>query len=127
VGPDQRRQVEAGINGARGSLGIVEKRRVYMEKETGESLEFFCSSCHIGKLQPHRTTFTHWHAGDLVVVPGVQAWRCDYCGDAFFDNEALGRLVLLLGPETTSSDTQQRRARGLEGGSGEGLSDRRRA
>jgi YgiT-type zinc finger domain-containing protein len=97
-----------------------------MEKDSGES-SGFCSSCHVGKVRTHRTTFTHWYSGELVVVPGVQAWRCDYCGEAFFDNEALSQLVLLLGPEATSSDTQRRRAKGLEGGAEEGLGDRRRA
>lgn len=97
-----------------------------MERDTGESFGF-CSSCHVGKLKAHRTTFTHWFSGELVVVPGVQAWRCDYCGDAFFDNETLGRLVLLLGPETTSSDTQRRHATGLDEGLGGNLGDRRPA
>jgi predicted RNA-binding Zn-ribbon protein involved in translation (DUF1610 family) len=37
------------------------------ENETEE----FCTSCHIGVLRLHRTTYTCWHDGQFIVMPGV--------------------------------------------------------
>jgi YgiT-type zinc finger domain-containing protein len=96
-----------------------------MDIVAAETIEF-CESCHVGRLLPYRATYAHWHEGEFIVVPGVPAWRCDYCGDAFYDNEALARLVLLLGPESVPGDHKRRRTAGLEGSVGEGLGDRRR-
>ena len=97
-----------------------------MTEDTGESKEF-CESCHVGALQPFRATYARWHEGEFVIVPGVAAWRCDCCSDTFFDEEALTRLVLLLGPESDLEDQRRRRGRGLGGVPGADLGDRRRA
>jgi YgiT-type zinc finger domain-containing protein len=86
----------------------------------------FCESCHVGSLQACRATYARWHDGDFVVLPGVPAWRCDYCGDTFYDREALRRLVLLLGPESSPEVETQRRATGFEDSDDLGLTDRRR-
>jgi YgiT-type zinc finger domain-containing protein len=87
----------------------------------------FCEHCHVGTFKPHRATYTRWHDGEFVIVPRVPAWRCDYCGDAFFDKEALYRLVLLLGPESDTEDQQDPRVAGLEGSGKIGMRERRRA
>ena len=84
----------------------------------------FCEGCHIGTMQPCRATYAQWHNGQFVVVPGMPAWRCDFCGDTYYDNEALTRLVLLLGPETGSEHERRRRATGLDDSFGDGLGDR---
>ncbi len=84
----------------------------------------FCDGCHVGSLQPCRAIYTQWHNGQFVIVPGVPAWCCDFCGDTFYDSQAMNRLVLLLGPEPGTENSSRRRAAGLEESSGEGLGDR---
>ncbi len=94
-----------------------------MSKDSNESREF-CEGCHIGSVQPYRAIYAHWHDGEFVIVPGVPAWRCDYCGDTFYDTKALSRLTLLLGSEPSSEGQRRWRATGLEESGGEGLGDR---
>lgn len=96
-----------------------------MNKDAGEAKEF-CQGCHIGSFQPARTTYARWHDGEFVIVPRVPAWRCDYCGDTFYDDEALTRLILLLGPESDVQTEQPWRATGLDDSSEAGLGDRHR-
>jgi YgiT-type zinc finger domain-containing protein len=79
-------------------------------------------------LQPHRTTYAHWHGEHFVVLPNVPAWRCDFCGETFYDLEILGQLRTLLGPET-GLDLQDHWLLDAENGDdawGVGLSNRRR-
>ncbi len=96
-----------------------------MNEDTSESREF-CVTCHAGSLWPHRATYARWHDGQFVIMPGVPAWRCDFCGETFYDDEALIRLSLLLGPESDLDEERQWRTTGLEGGQEPGLGDRRR-
>ena len=86
----------------------------------------FCESCHSGVLQACWATYARWHDGQFVIVPGVPAWRCDFCRDTFYDTEALTRLAMLLGPETTLSDHRSWRATGPDEDRRTGLGDRRR-
>lgn len=95
-----------------------------MNKEGDDSREF-CDVCHIGSMRPQRAIYARWHDGQFVVVPGVPALRCDFCGDILFDENALTQLVLLLGPESGVSDQYQRRASGLDENQETGLRDRR--
>lgn len=88
--------------------------------------EEFCKACRVGSLQPFRATYARWHDEQFVVMAGILAWRCDFCSDTYFDDDALTRLVLLLGPETTLEDQRRRRVGGLGGGLGTGLGSRRR-
>ena len=97
-----------------------------MEHSGCEEIEF-CSSCHVGKLRASRTTYAHWHGDEFIVVPGLPAWRCDYCGDAFFDNDALTQLVLLLGTESMLEAQRWPRTTGLEKGGENSLGEGRRA
>lgn len=85
----------------------------------------FCEICHVGSLRPYRATYARWHDGQFVVVPGLPAWRCDVCGDTFYDNSALAQLALLLGPEVNVEDQKGRRSPGLDDGQRTGLGDRR--
>lgn len=86
----------------------------------------FCQNCHVGSLRSYRTTYAHWHDGQFVIMPGVPAWRCDFCGDTFYDDEIMIRLTLLLELESGLEDQRQWRATGLEEGWGSGFGDRRR-
>ena len=86
----------------------------------------FCEMCHIGSLQPFRTAYARWHAGVFVIMPGMPAWRCDYCGDTFYDDDALQRLTLLLGPESRSHGKKRWPTSGVEENTDPGLGDRRR-
>ena len=96
-----------------------------MSRDAAETNEF-CETCHIGSPQPFRATYARWHDEQFVVVAGIPAWRCDFCGDSYFDNDALTRLALLLGPESTLEDQRRSRGRGLGGSLGTGLGSRRR-
>jgi len=96
-----------------------------MNKDATESKEF-CESCHIGSLQACRATYARWHDGQFVIVPGVLAWRCDFCGDTFYDTQALTRLAMLLGPESTLDDHRRWRATGPDDSRRTDLGDRRR-
>jgi YgiT-type zinc finger domain-containing protein len=94
-----------------------------MSEDDNESREF-CESCHVGSLRPYHTIYAHWHSGEFVIVPGVPAWRCDFCGDTFFDNEALSRLVLLLGLDSNTGGQRRWRTTGLEESGVKELGDR---
>lgn len=96
-----------------------------MKTDIAETREF-CEICHVGSLRPYRATYVRWHGGKFAIVSAVPAWRCDFCGDAFYDDEALARLVLLLGSESHSGDRQRRRGLGPEGRLRSGFGDRRR-
>jgi YgiT-type zinc finger domain-containing protein len=87
----------------------------------------FCERCHIGSVKPHRATYSQWHDGEFVIVPGLAAWRCDFCGDIFFDSEDLDRLFLLLGPESIIGEQQAWRKTGLDALRGLGIVGWRRA
>jgi len=86
----------------------------------------FCEICHAGSLYPHRATYARWHAGHFVVLPGVPAWRCDVCGDTFYDAAALTQLTLLLGPEMGTQHPRRWRPYGPDESLGAGLGERRR-
>ena len=96
-----------------------------MDREENETEEF-CTSCHIGVLRLHRTTYTCWHDGQFIVMPGVWVWCCDFCGDSFYDDEFLTRLVLLLGPEANLEMQRKWRTPGLDENWGADVGDRRR-
>jgi YgiT-type zinc finger domain-containing protein len=59
-----------------------------------------CPNCHVGHLLEEHSTYTHWHEGQLVVVPSVPAQVCDYCGEIYFHPVVLERLHQLLWADT---------------------------
>ncbi len=73
-----------------------------------------CNNCYIGSLRSGQATLSRWHAGQLIVLPGVSVGRCDFCGEIFYDQDALDRLALLLGSEF-KKDRRYGRAAGLDG------------
>ena len=96
-----------------------------MNADKDRSTEF-CNICHIGSPRSHRATYARWHYGQFIVLSGMPAWRCDVCGDTFYDDQALARLFLLLGPESAAEGQHDWRAVGLEGHREPGLGDRHR-
>jgi YgiT-type zinc finger domain-containing protein len=103
-------------------LARAEKK---MAADQDSPLEF-CEICHVGELHLHRATYARWHAGRFVVLPGVPAWRCDVCGDTFYDAAALEHLALLLGPEMDAEHPRRWRPHGIDENLDAGLGDRRR-
>jgi YgiT-type zinc finger domain-containing protein len=64
-----------------------------------------CEVCHIGSMHLLQATYTTWCQGQFVVVPGIDAWHCDVCGEFWHEPELVARIeVLLLGskPGTAS-------------------------
>ncbi len=61
-----------------------------------------CDICHIGAMQPLTATYTAWLDGNLVVLPNVDGWMCDVCGEFVHDQETVTRTELLLGSRTRS-------------------------
>lgn len=55
-----------------------------------------CANCHIGNVRRQRITYVQWHDGQCIVVPGVNAEICDYCGNAKLNDDQLWRLDQLL-------------------------------
>jgi YgiT-type zinc finger domain-containing protein len=95
-----------------------------MNNDADEPKEF-CEVCHTGSMRPLRLPYAHWYDGQLVIVPGMRAWCCDFCGETVYDEYALARLALLLGPDANSEDQRRRRTPGLDENRAEGLGDRR--
>ena len=48
-------------------------------------------------MQSLTATYTSWLDGKLVVLPNVDGWLCDVCGEFLHDPEAVARTELLLG------------------------------
>jgi YgiT-type zinc finger domain-containing protein len=96
-----------------------------MDTEDNKSKQF-CNHCHIGSLEPHRATYTQWHDGQFIILPNVPARRCDFCGEVFFDNDAMIRLILLLGSGSDLENDRRWRTTGLDDGRDADLGDPRR-
>ncbi|MCD6553209.1 MAG: hypothetical protein DRI52_11115 [Chloroflexi bacterium] len=68
-----------------------------------------CPICHIGSIRERQVTYTQMHEGHLVVIQGVPALVCDFCGERWFDTKTVNGLQRLLWSESGSSE-------GLAGG-----------
>jgi len=55
-----------------------------------------CPVCHTGSMHERRVTYTQVYEDQLVVIQGVPALVCDFCGERWFDNEAVDGLQRLL-------------------------------
>ena len=61
-----------------------------------------CPDCAFGTLKPIRITFMREWAGHMVTLPNFAAWQCDSCGHTLYDQVALAKLEVLLGPDVES-------------------------
>lgn len=59
-----------------------------------------CPVCHIGSIRDRRVTYTQTHEDQLVVIQGVPAQVCDFCGERWFDTEVVEGLQRLLWSES---------------------------
>lgn len=63
-----------------------------------------CPVCHIGSMQERRVTYTQVYEGQLVIVQGVLALVCDFCGERWFDTETVDGLQRLLQSDTGGAE-----------------------
>jgi YgiT-type zinc finger domain-containing protein len=56
-----------------------------------------CPICHLGVLKEAPTVFIQFYGETLIHAPNVPAWKCDVCGETFFDPEAVRRIDTLIG------------------------------
>jgi YgiT-type zinc finger domain-containing protein len=56
-----------------------------------------CPACQMGRLNLIRTTYTHIYDDTLIQVPNIAAWKCDVCGEIFYDPDAVRRIEVLIG------------------------------
>ncbi len=85
-----------------------------------------CPICRIGAMRPTRATYARWHGGQFILLPGVPAWRCDYCGDLVYDETTLARLIALLGPPDSGENEPALYRDRRQSGYGDFLEDRDR-
>jgi YgiT-type zinc finger domain-containing protein len=82
-----------------------------------ERLVDTCPNCHLGLLKQIRAVYVQIYGDTLIHVPDTLAWKCDVCGETYFDPEAVHRMDILIGdsgpppnrhvsppPETTPAD-----------------------
>jgi YgiT-type zinc finger domain-containing protein len=63
-----------------------------------------CPVCHIGSMRERQVTYTQMHEGQLVVIQGVPALICDFCGERWFDTKTVNGLQRLLQPDSGASE-----------------------
>jgi YgiT-type zinc finger domain-containing protein len=63
-----------------------------------------CPVCHIGSIRERRVTYTQMHEGQLVVIQGVPALVCGFCGEKWFDTDVMDGLQRLLRSDRGSSE-----------------------
>lgn len=56
-----------------------------------------CPVCLVGRLKTTTATYVEVFQGTLIQAPGTAAWRCDTCGQTYFDEVAIQRLSALIG------------------------------
>ena len=83
-----------------------------------------CRICHVGRVRQRLVTYTQWHSGQLVVVPNVLAWVCDYCGDKAIDSNVVEVLQRLLWADV--QPRPQRSGRVIGQTPAEGMADARK-
>jgi YgiT-type zinc finger domain-containing protein len=67
-----------------------------------------CSFCHVGHVTEQNLTYTEWYEEELIVVPGVPARLCDYCGEKEFDPFVVGTLRRLLWSSPDANETLEK-------------------
>jgi YgiT-type zinc finger domain-containing protein len=76
-----------------------------------------CEVCHIGTMHPMQAAYTTWWHGHLVVVPDVQAWLCDVCGEFEHEHETIARIEFLIGNQQAVSSLTRSRSSGADAAS----------
>jgi YgiT-type zinc finger domain-containing protein len=56
-----------------------------------------CPACQVGRLKATTATYVEVYQGTLIQAPNTAAWRCDTCGQVYFDEAAIQRLNALIG------------------------------
>ncbi len=51
----------------------------------------------MGKLQATGMPYIQVYNGTLIQAPNLTAYKCDICGQSFFDSRAVGQLEALIG------------------------------
>lgn len=69
-----------------------------------------CEVCHIGTMHPTQASYTTWCQGQFVVVPNIDAWLCDVCGEFWHEPELVARVEMLLGNKPGTSQMGVRHA-----------------
>ena len=67
---------------------------------------YACPRCTVGRCAPRKTTFAEIHRGQLLAVPNMNAFICDVCNLAEFEQEALDSLWQELHGEQLVDDFQ---------------------
>lgn len=75
-----------------------------------------CEVCHIGTLNPVHSTYTSWLQDQFIMVPDLNAWLCDVCGEFQFDSDIIARIELLLGNQPAVQSRSRRTDGNLEAG-----------
>jgi YgiT-type zinc finger domain-containing protein len=77
---------------------------------------YSCSNCGVGILKPTKITFLRRIGSRMITLPNFAAWTCDACHFTRYDNAALARIELVLGPDFESVlDTVNWRFRATHG------------
>ncbi|MBI5958391.1 MAG: YgiT-type zinc finger protein [Chloroflexi bacterium] len=61
------------------------------------TLSITCPRCGVGRMKLTRATYIQLYENTLIHAPNTIAWRCDVCGQTFFDPDAVLRLDVLAG------------------------------
>ena len=56
-----------------------------------------CPNCHIGHLHEARAPYVQLYNATLIHMPNVAAWKCDVCGETYFDTQTIRQLEVLIG------------------------------
>lgn len=62
-----------------------------------------CETCHIGTMHPMKAAYNTWLQNQFVLVPNVDAWLCDVCGDFIHDPDTIASIEILVGNKSGSS------------------------
>lgn len=54
-------------------------------------------------MRPTKAAYNTWLRNQLVLVPSVDAWVCDVCGDFLHDRDTIASIEMLVGNKTGSS------------------------
>ena len=56
-----------------------------------------CPACLVGRMKLTTATYVQVYDGTLIHAPNATAWRCDTCGETYFENATLRHIAALIG------------------------------